>query len=63
MFTGLVREVGTVASFEDGRLVVEAALHAELGDSVAIDGVCLTVVENGDGRLAFDVVPETLDRA
>ena len=62
MFTGLVREVGTVASFEGGRLVVEAALQAELGDSVAIDGVCLTVVESGDGRLAFDVVPETLDR-
>jgi riboflavin synthase len=62
MFTGLVREVGRVASFEDGRLVVEAATRAELGDSVAIDGVCLTVVENGDGRLAFDVVPETMSR-
>ena len=62
MFTGLVRDVGTVASFAGGRLVVESALQAELGDSVAIDGVCLTVVENGGGRLAFDVVPETLDR-
>lgn len=62
MFTGLVRAVGSVASFEDGRLVVESALQAELGDSVAIDGVCLTVVENGGGRLTFDVVPETLDR-
>jgi riboflavin synthase len=62
MFTGLVREVGMVDSFADGRLVVEAELQAELGDSVAIDGVCLTVVENGGGRLAFDVVPETLDR-
>ena len=62
MFTGLVREVGKVASFEDGRLVVEAATPAELGDSVAIDGVCLTVVEVANGRLAFDVVPETLAR-
>jgi riboflavin synthase len=62
MFTGLVREVGKVVSFEDGRLVVEAAATAELGDSVSVDGVCLTVVENGGGRLAFDVVPETLDR-
>ena len=61
MFTGLVREVGT-ASFADGRLVVEAATAAEVGDSVAIDGVCLTVVEAVDGRLAFDVVPETLAR-
>lgn len=62
MFTGLVREVGTVSSFEGGRLVVEAETSAALGDSVAIDGVCLTVAENGDGRLAFDVVPETLSR-
>ena len=62
MFTGLVREVGKVASFADGRLVVEAALQTGLGDSVSVDGVCLTVVENGGGRLAFDVVPETLER-
>ncbi len=62
MFTGLVREVGKVASFEDGRLVVEAATEAGTGDSVALDGVCLTVVEVGDGRLSFDLVPETLAR-
>jgi riboflavin synthase len=62
MFTGLVREVGTVVSFEGGRLVVEAETSGELGDSIAVDGVCLTVVENSAGRLAFDVVPETLSR-
>ena len=62
MFTGLVREVGKVASFEDGRLVVESATSAGIGDSIAVDGVCLTVVENGGGVLAFDVVPETIDR-
>ncbi|HET7138235.1 MAG TPA: riboflavin synthase [Gaiellaceae bacterium] len=62
MFTGLVREVGTVRSMADGRLVVEAALRAELGDSIAVDGVCLTVVANDDGSLAFDTVAETLAR-
>jgi riboflavin synthase len=62
MFTGLVREVGTVASFEEGRLVVEAATTAALGDSVAVDGVCLTVVAAEPGRLSFDVVPETISR-
>jgi riboflavin synthase len=62
MFTGLVREVGKVASFHNGRLVVETAMAAAPGDSIAVDGVCLTVVENGGGRLAFDVVPETLER-
>ena len=62
MFTGLVREVGKVASFEDGRLVLEATTAAEIGDSIAIDGVCLTVVETSAGSLTFDVVPETLSR-
>jgi riboflavin synthase len=63
VFTGIVRERGRVASFEDGRLVVEAVLEAAVGDSIAVDGVCLTVVDAADGRLAFDVVPETVSRA
>ncbi|MEX2211292.1 MAG: riboflavin synthase [Gaiellaceae bacterium] len=62
MFTGIVRERGRVASFENGRLVIESATEASVGDSVAVDGVCLTVVDARDGRLAFDVVPETLAR-
>jgi riboflavin synthase len=62
MFTGLVREVGTVASFAEGRLVVEATTVADVGDSVSIDGVCLTVVDTANGTLSFDVVPETLAR-
>ena len=62
MFTGLVREVGNVASYDGARLVVESATTAELGDSIAIDGVCLTVVAVEPGRLSFDVVPETVSR-
>ena len=69
MFTGLIREVGVVAAIDsDGeglRLTIEApetARAAELGDSVALSGVCLTVVDRTDGRLAFDAVPETLAR-
>jgi len=49
-------------SFDDGRLLVESGVRAAVGDSVAVDGVCLTVVDAPDGRLAFDVVQETLDR-
>jgi riboflavin synthase len=63
VFTGIVRERGRVTSFEEGRLVVECSTQAAVGDSIAIDGVCLTVVDSRDGRLAFDVVPETLARA
>ena len=63
MFTGLVREVGTVVSYEEGRLVVRCRTEAALGDSVGLNGVCLTVVGAGAGTLTFDVVPETRSRA
>ena len=60
MFTGIVRERGRVRSFDGSRLVVDASTEADIGDSVAISGVCLTVVDTTP--LAFDVVGETLDR-
>jgi riboflavin synthase len=63
VFTGIVRDRGRVASFDDGRLVVESGISAEIGDSVNVDGVCLTVVEAQNGHLAFDVMRETLQRA
>ncbi|HKA26575.1 MAG TPA: riboflavin synthase [Gaiellaceae bacterium] len=63
MFTGIVRERGKVASFDGARLVVESSLEPTVGDSVAVDGVCLTVAERANGSLAFDVMPETLRRA
>lgn len=66
MFTGIVRERGRVAAVEGGkegvRLVVESGVAAELGDSIAINGVCLTVVAITGETLAFDAVPETLAR-
>jgi riboflavin synthase len=60
VFTGIVREVGRVASFDGSRLVVDAKTTGAAGDSIAIDGVCLTAVAHAP--LAFDVVAETLDR-
>ena len=65
MFTGLVREVGTVVSMVDGRLTIDApetARGVALGDSIAIDGVCLTVAAFDGASLSFDAVPETLGR-
>ena len=62
MFTGIVREVGSVVSFDGARLVVETGAEADLGDSVAIAGVCLTVAAKENGSLGFDVVSETLAR-
>jgi riboflavin synthase len=63
MFTGIVCERGRVASFDGGRLVLETSVQAAVGDSIALDGVCLTVVSGDDKTLAFDVVPETLARS
>ena len=65
MFTGLVEAVGELAERTDAaggcRLRITTPLAAELtaGDSVAVNGVCLTVVACGDGAIAFDVGPET----
>jgi riboflavin synthase len=62
VFTGLVREVGRVVSFDGGRLSVESSLAAAIGDSVSVNGCCLTVVDGDRRTLAFDAVPETLAR-
>ncbi|HXV03820.1 MAG TPA: riboflavin synthase [Gaiellaceae bacterium] len=63
MFTGIVRERGRVVSFDDGRLVIESTLRPNVGDSISVDGTCLTVVEASNGHLSFDVMQETTDRA
>jgi riboflavin synthase len=69
VFTGIVKERGTVVSVVGGeegiRLVVEAratAAATALGDSVSVDGVDLTASEIADGQLTFTAVPETLAR-
>jgi riboflavin synthase len=69
VFTGIVRERGTVAAIDGGEAGVrlridapETAAQATVGDSVAINGVCLTVTERHGTSLSFDAVPETLSR-
>jgi riboflavin synthase len=69
VFTGLVADLGTVATLEataDGvRLRVRSELAGELaeGDSVAVNGVCLTATEVADGQFSADVMHETLRRS
>jgi riboflavin synthase len=65
VFTGLVADTGTIRAIHDGRLEVETALGAHLaeGDSVAVNGVCLTAVEPHTDGFAADVMPETLRRS
>lgn len=70
MFTGIVEELGEVVALERGaesaRLAVRAAgvtASAVPGASIAVNGVCLTVVEVTDGVFTADVMRETLDRS
>jgi riboflavin synthase len=69
MFTGIVEELGTVAAVEDQgdaiRLTVKAGLVLEdagLGDSISVNGCCLTMAERTEDTWTADVMQETLDR-
>ena len=62
MFTGLIQGTARVAALDEGRLRLEAALDVAEGDSVAVNGVCLTATGVGDGAFGADVMPETLRR-
>ncbi len=70
MFTGIVEELGAVVAVEPqadaARLRIRGPLvtsDAVRGASIAVNGVCLTVVEFGDGEFTADVMAETLDRS
>ncbi|PJE95095.1 riboflavin synthase [Streptomyces carminius] len=70
MFTGIVEELGEVVAVEEladaarfrlrGPVVTEGAKH---GDSIAVNGVCLTVVDTSGGEFTADVMAETLERS
>ncbi len=65
MFTGIVRGTGMVESFRSGKLRVRMRWteDVKVGDSVCVNGVCLTAVEVGDGFCVFDVMGETRKRS
>jgi riboflavin synthase len=69
MFTGIVEEVGAIRAIERGervaRLEVEARVTVEgveIGGSIAVNGVCLTVIERKPAGFVFEIGPETLSR-
>jgi riboflavin synthase len=64
VFTGLIEDVGTVADLRGSRLMVQTRFDdLKHGASVAVDGVCLTVVDLAAGRFTADVSAETLQRS
>ena len=65
MFTGIVVEMGKLLSSADGVLTIESWLAVEggqVGDSIAVNGACLTITALSEGQFSVDVTPETLRR-
>ena len=65
MFTGIVEEIGVLQYIEPDNLVIQANLVLQditVKDSIAVDGICLTVTEQGENWFRVDVMPETLRR-
>ncbi|MBI5892257.1 MAG: riboflavin synthase [Deltaproteobacteria bacterium] len=68
MFTGIIQSTGVISNIEKGQSTSRISIAAEplfmddaaIGDSIAVDGVCLTVVEKGKGFFTADVSKETL---
>ncbi len=65
MFTGIIEGIGRVTSAQPRKLVITASdvLHGmELGGSIAINGVCLTIIDFNTSSFSVDIIPETLKR-
>ena len=59
MFTGLIREMATVQSYRNNELRLKAKYTPNIGDSIAINGACLTVVKLTPGSFTVELSPET----
>lgn len=65
MFTGIITEIGKVKSLRSNCLTIiapQTAVAAELGDSIAVNGVCLTVTDKTKDSFSVDLLQETLTR-
>ncbi|MDF2985394.1 MAG: hypothetical protein K0R50_904 [Eubacterium sp.] len=67
MFTGIIEEIGTITKISRGKLSIQLSVgcskilkDVKLGDSIAVNGVCLTVTNLGEDRFSADVMPETM---
>lgn len=67
MFTGIIETIGTVLSIRESDGVLQILINApaietgvKIGDSIAVNGACLTVTNVSSGEFSFDVIPETL---
>lgn len=70
MFTGIIEEIGTILAIKKGTRSAVLTVKAEkimkdihIGDSIAVNGVCLTVISFENGQFDADIMPETLNRS
>lgn len=59
MFTGLIREIAKVISFTNNTLTIKSQFIPKIGDSIAINGACLTVVKIANGTFSVELSPES----
>ena len=59
MFTGLIREIATVKNYQNNILTIQSKHKAKIGDSIAINGVCLTVIRTHDDGFDLELADET----
>ena len=59
MFTGLIREMAVVKSFVGSKLTIKSQYKAKIGDSIAINGACLTVIETSTNEFSVELSPES----
>ncbi len=62
MFTGLIRDIGEIESNIDNILIIKSKLKPRIGDSIAINGICLTVISQSDTIFSVELSTETRDR-
>ncbi len=59
MFTGLIREMAEVVSYKNNRLTLKASYRPEIGDSIAVNGACLTVIGLNEAGFTVELADET----
>jgi len=59
LFTGLIREMGEVVEYHQNILKIKSSLKPKIGDSIAVNGVCLTVIDTFDSGFSVEVADET----
>lgn len=62
MFSGLVREIASIKSFTQNKLCIQSSLRPSLGDSISVNGACLTVIENKSDGFVLELTQHTQER-